>query len=48
MSKKFPPSWNEHRIQKVIKHYDSQSDEDALSEDEAADEHDGQTMMEVP
>ncbi len=48
MSKKFPPGWNKHRIQKVIKHYDSQSEVDALSEDEAAYEHNGQTIMEVP
>ena len=48
MSKKFPPGWNEHRIQKVIEHYDSQSEVDALSEDEAAYEHNGQTIMGVP
>ena len=48
MSKKFPPGWNEHRIQKVIKHYDSQSEVDALLEDEAAYEQNGQTIMGVP
>ena len=48
MSKKIPGDWTEDRIQKVIKHYDSQSEEDAVSEDEAAYEHDGQTIMEVP
>lgn len=48
MSKKIPGDWTEDRIQKVIKHYDSQSEEDAVSEDEAAYEHDGQTIMEIP
>lgn len=48
MSNKFPRGWNENRVQKVIKHYDSQSEEDAVSEDEAAYEHDGQTIMEIP
>jgi len=48
MSKKLPSGWSEDRVQKVIKHYDSQSEEDAVSEDEAAYEHDGQTIMEIP
>lgn len=48
MSNKFPRGWNENRIKKVINHYESQSEEDAVSEDEAAYEHDGQTIMEIP
>jgi len=48
MSNKLPRDWSEDRIQKVLKHYDSQSEEDAVSEDEAAYEHDGQTIMEIP
>lgn len=43
-----PRDWNEDRIQKVLKHYESQSEEDAVAEDEAAYEHDGQTIMEIP
>lgn len=48
MSKKLPSDWTEDRIQKVIKHYDTQSEEDAVSEDEEAYEHNGQTIMEIP
>ena len=48
MSKKLPSDWSEDRIKKVIKHYDNQSEEEAVSEDEAAYEHDGQTIMEIP
>ena len=48
MSNKLPRDWSEDRIQKVIKHYDTQSEEEAVSEDEAAYEHDGQTIMEIP
>ena len=48
MSKKFPRGWNEDRIKKVIEHYETQSEDDAVSEDEAAYQHDGQTIMEVP
>ena len=48
MSTKFPRDWKENRVKKVIDHYDSQSEEDAVLEDEAAYEHDGQTIMEIP
>jgi hypothetical protein len=48
MSNKYPREWDEDRIKKVVNHYESQSEDDAVSEDEAAYEHDGQTIMEVP
>ena len=48
MSNKYPRGWDEDRIKKVVNHYESQSEDDAVSEDEAAYEHDGQTIMEVP
>ena len=48
MSNKYPRGWNEDRIKKVVNHYETQSEDDAVSEDEAAYEHDGQTIMEVP
>jgi hypothetical protein len=44
----FPPGWDQARIAKVVDHYESQTEEEALAEDEAAFELDGQTMMEVP
>ena len=45
---KFPPGWNEERVKKVLAHYESQSEDEAVAEDEAADEAPGQTVMEVP
>ena len=44
----FPLGWDQARIAKVLDHYESQTEEEALAEDEAAFELDGQTMMEVP
>jgi hypothetical protein len=46
--RKFPPYWNSERVKKVLGHYESQSEEEALAEDEAAFEAVGQTVMEVP
>ena len=46
--KKFPTGWNETRVRKVLEHYESQSDEEAVAEDEAALETPGQTLIEVP
>ena len=48
MTKKFPPGWDEKRVKAVLDHYESQTEEEALAEDEAAYEQDGQTIMEVP
>jgi len=44
----FPPGWDNERVAKVLEHYDSQTEEEALAEDEAAFELSGQTVMEVP
>jgi hypothetical protein len=35
-------------VKRVLAHYESQSEEEALAEDEAAFEAPGQTVMEVP
>lgn len=45
---KFPPGWDEERVKKVLSHYESQSEEEAVAEDEAAFETPEQTVMEVP
>jgi len=45
---KFPPGWNEERVRKVLVHYEEQSEEEALAEDEAAYEDENQTLMEIP
>ncbi len=44
----FPPGWDAERVKRVLAHYESQSEEEAVAEDEAAFEASGQTVMEVP
>ena len=43
-----PKGWSEDRVKKVIAHYEGQSENEALEEDEAAYKADGQSMIEVP
>ena len=45
---KFPEGWDEGRVKRVLEHYERQSEEEAVAEDEAAFEEEGQTVMEVP
>jgi len=45
---KFPPGWDEQRVRRVLEHYEQQTDEEAVAEDEAAFEDATQTIMEVP
>ncbi len=47
-NKQFPLGWNEERIKKVMAHYENQTEEEALIEDEAAFNDSNHTMMEVP
>ncbi len=44
----FPAGWDETRVRRVLEHYESQSDEEAVAEDEAAFELTTHTAMEVP
>jgi hypothetical protein len=44
----FPTGWDEERVQRVLAHYETQSEAEAVAEDEAAFETPGQTVMEVP
>lgn len=44
----FPPGWDKDRVAKVLEHYETQTEDEALAEDEAAFEMSGQTIMEVP
>lgn len=45
---RFPPGWDEERVQRVLAHYETQTEEEAVAEDEAAFESSGQVVMEVP
>ncbi len=44
----FPPGWNEERVRRVLAHYELQTEEEAVAEDEAARENPTQAMMQVP
>jgi hypothetical protein len=45
---RFPDGWDEERVRRVIEHYEQQSEDEALAEDEAAYEDQGQSFVEVP
>ena len=44
----FPPGWDEARVRRLLEHYEAQSDEEAVAEDEAAFETTTHTAMEIP
>jgi len=44
----FPPGWDEQRVRQVIDHYERQTDDEAVAEDEAAYDDPAQTFMEIP
>jgi len=45
---KFPPGWDEERVERTLAHYDTQSEDETLAEDEAAIERPGHTVMQIP
>jgi hypothetical protein len=45
---KYPAGWNEQRVKRVLAHYEQQTDDEAVAEDEAAYESTTHTAMEVP
>jgi hypothetical protein len=45
---RFPPGWDEERVRKVLAHYEEQTEDEAVAEDEAAFEDQDQTTMEIP
>ena len=45
---KLPQGWDLNRVEKVLKYYESQSEEDAVAEDQEAFERPRQTVMEIP
>ncbi len=44
----FPPGWDEARVRLVLEHYEQQSEEQAVAEDEAAAERESDTLIAVP
>lgn len=45
---KYPPRWDADRVRKVLKHYEHQTAEEAVAEDEAALDEKNETVMNVP
>ncbi len=45
---RFPAGWNEDRVRTVLEHYEQQSEDEAVAEDEAAFRLRGQTVVVVP
>ena len=44
----FPKGWDEDRVKKVLAHYENQTQEEAVAEDEAAWRERSATFIEVP
>lgn len=45
---RFPPGWDEERVRRVLVHYESQTDEEAVAEDEDRYDETTHVVMEVP
>jgi hypothetical protein len=45
---KYPPGWDAERVRRVLKHYEAQSDDEAVAEDEAAYDTTTHTAMDIP
>jgi len=45
---KFPKGWDLERVKRVLEHYETQSEDEAVAEDEAAYEDPNQTFIKVP
>jgi len=41
---RYPPGWDEGRVRRVLGHFDEQSDQEAVAEDDAAFEPPDQTV----
>ena len=44
----FPPGWDEERVRKVLDYYESQTEDEAIAEDEVAFEDKTHTVMLIP
>jgi hypothetical protein len=47
-SNRFPPGWDEERVRRVLAHYETQTEEEAIAEDERAFKGKGRTVIEIP
>jgi len=46
--RKYPPGWDKDRVQRVIDHYEQQSESEAVAEDEATLKDNDLALVEVP
>ena len=44
----FPPGFDEAKIKKIIEHYENQTEDEAVAEDETIMNNEQQTMMQIP
>ena len=44
----FPPGWDKDRLQRVLQHYENQTEDEAVIEDELMWKDPTQTVMEIP
>ncbi|MFZ5822351.1 MAG: hypothetical protein ACOYYJ_20875 [Chloroflexota bacterium] len=47
-NKNFPMGWDEARVKQILAHYEAQSEDEAVAEDEKAFESKAHTTIEVP
>ncbi len=45
---RFPKGWDEDRVKRVLDHYENQTEDEAVAEDEAAWEDTSPAFIEVP
>lgn len=45
---KYPSGWDADRVKKVLEHYEEQSEEEAVAEDESSFQRPDETTMDVP
>lgn len=45
---RFPVGWDKARVRRVLEHYEQQTEDEAVAEDEATLEDPTQAVMEVP
>jgi hypothetical protein len=48
INNEFPHGWDEERVRRLIAHYEEQTEEEAVAEDEAAFEDETQVSMMIP
>lgn len=45
---KFPEGWDEERVRRVLRHYEDQTEEEAVAEDEVGYEDRAESIVQVP